>query len=268
MDVYVEDTIRPAQSATKTIISREAVLDWLRQPSQALQKGLIEHFDSTIGRTTVLLPFGGKTQMTEVDASVQKLPIRDRDTNTVSIMTVGGNPAELSISPYRGAYLAVVEALAKTTAVGGDISKTKLSMQEYFRRLGKDPRNWGMVLQALLGALQAQADFHTPAIGGKDSMSGTFQDRHVPPTLLVFALTQGLTNQIISPEFKSHGNYVYLYLPLTDEAGLPNPQDVQNAYRLVHEKICNHIVISAAAIKAGGWIEAVVKIGFRQPNRL
>jgi phosphoribosylformylglycinamidine synthase len=263
MSVLINDSIaKPNQPLKHPKISAAAILDWLKQPAIAMQKGMIEHFDSTIGRTTVLLPFGGKHQLTEVDASIQKLPIQDRDTKTVSIMSVGGNPDILSESPYRGAYLAVVEALAKAAAVGGDITKTRLSLQEYFRRLEDDPKNWGTLVQALLGALQAQIDFGAPAIGGKDSMSGTFQDLHVPPSLLAFALTVGNVDQVISPEFKSAGHSVYVYQPSLDDAGLPLHQEIIKAYKLVRELINQKVVISASAIKAGGWIEAVVKMGF------
>ncbi|NLZ61892.1 MAG: phosphoribosylformylglycinamidine synthase, partial [Acholeplasmataceae bacterium] len=262
-DVFVKDTLKKSNLDTRqSRITASFILDWLKKPGIAMQKGMIEHFDSTIGRTTVLLPFGGKTQMTEVDASVQMLPTKGRKTQVVTIMTVGGDPDQLSASPYRGAYLAVVEALAKAIAVGGDISKTRLSLQEYFRRLGKDPRNWGMVLQALLGALRAQTDFMTPAIGGKDSMSGSYHDLHVPPTLLAFALTPGMADRVISPQFKGSGHPVYLFCPKTDEAGLPLHQEILEASRTISKLNSQGIVLSAYAIKAGGWIEAVVKMGF------
>lgn len=261
--VFVADTLSQAQKQVNPVpFTKTNVLEWLGKPGIALEKGMIEHFDATIGRTTVFLPFGGKTQMTEIDASVQKIPIPGKDSDTVSIMTVGGNPDLMSESPFLGSYLAVVEALAKTLAVGGDIQKTRLSFQEYFRRLGNDPANWGSVFQALLGAVKAQADFEIPAIGGKDSMSGSYQDLHVPPTLLAFALTIGDIKHLVSPEFKVAEHPVYLYQPKVDRYGLPDSQELRKFYRKILELIRKKTLPSLMAVKAGGWIEALVKMGF------
>ncbi|MDD3113256.1 MAG: phosphoribosylformylglycinamidine synthase [Candidatus Izemoplasmatales bacterium] len=261
--VFVKDTLRKkSESSSNPLQNKDTLLEWLSMPSHAIQKGMIEHFDSTIGRTSIFLPFGGKTQMTEVDASVQKLPFTESDSSLVTIMTVGGNPDCLSESPYRGAYLAVVEALAKAMAVGGDIRRTHLSLQEYFQRLGTNPENWGNVFQALLGALQAQADFEVPAIGGKDSMSGSFLDLHVPPTLLAFALTIGDIDHLVSPEFKAPGHRVYLFQPSLNGFGLPDSTEIKRVYQKILDLIQKKRIQALAAIKAGGWVEAVAKMSY------
>ncbi|MFA7144234.1 MAG: phosphoribosylformylglycinamidine synthase [Candidatus Izemoplasmatales bacterium] len=241
---------------------KQTIIKHLGSYHVASQKGMIEQFDSSIGKTTVLSPLGGKFQLTEVDASVQKLPILERVTDTCTIMTFGFNPEILSSSPFHGSYLAVVEALAKCVAVGGDWQKARLSLQEYFRKLGNDPHNFGIVFQALLGALQAQIDYQVPAIGGKDSMSGSFASLHVPPTLIAFALAVASANQVISPELKKIGSFIYLLEPDIDEYGLPLPKSTIKIWNQITTLIRSHQVISAFAVKAGGWIEAIAKMSF------
>ncbi|MFA5036390.1 MAG: phosphoribosylformylglycinamidine synthase [Candidatus Izemoplasmatales bacterium] len=260
--VYVEDTVSQYNQSILVKDIKQSVLKHLSSYPVASQKGMIEQFDSSIGCTTVLSPYGGKYQLTEVDASVQKIPITDRKTDTCTIMTVGFNPETLTASPYRGAYLAVVEALAKCVSVGVDWRNARLSLQEYFRKLGNDPHNWGQVFQALLGALQAQVDYKVPAIGGKDSMSGTFETIHVPPTLIAFALSIGSAEQVISPEFKTVGSYIYLLEPQIDQYGIPLSEATASIWNQLHSLIVKHEVISAFAVKAGGWIEAVAKMSF------
>ena len=189
----------------------------------ASQKGLMEIFDSTIGATTVLMPFGGKYQMTPTDVSVQKLPLLKGETDTASAITWGYNPVLSSWSQFHGGAYAVVESLAKLVSVGVDYKRVRLSFQEYFQKLGQNPKNWGKPFSALLGTIEMQRAFEIPAIGGKDSMSGTFNDIHVPPTLISFAVSPVKASVVISPEFKKAGNKIYLvkhhmlenYMPLS-----------------------------------------------------
>ena len=185
------------------------IKDDLKQPNVASQIGLAEMFDASIGKSTVLMPFGGKYQLTETEGSVQKLPVFGF-TNTCSIMTHGYNPEVSLYSPYLGAAYSVVEALARVTALGGNWATCRLTNQEYFERLHTDPEKWGKPMQALLGLIEAEMAFETPAIGGKDSMSGTFNEICVPPTLITFAVTTDKTENIISSELKGEGNYLYL----------------------------------------------------------
>ena len=177
------------------------------------KRGLSERFDSTIGAGTVLMPFGGKYQRTPIQAMVNKVSAEKKDTSTCSLMAWGYNPFIMEKSPYHGAYLAVVESVSKLVAEGAKFEEVYLSFQEYFEKLGKDPSRWGKPFSALLGALDAQLDLETGSIGGKDSMSGTFEDLDVPPTLVSFAVTTENIDNIISPEFKKAGSRVYLLKP-------------------------------------------------------
>src|SRR5690606_20778578 len=158
--------------------------------------------DSTIGAGTVLMPFGGKYQLTPAEGMVAKIPVLEGDTNTATIMTHGYNPRIAKWSPFHGAVYAIVEALAKLTAMGGDYRKVRMTFQEYFERLGDDPKKWGKPFSALLGAYRAQMELGIPSIGGKDSMSGTFEDLTVPPTLVAFAVGVLDVRDVVSPEFK------------------------------------------------------------------
>ncbi|MDE5906885.1 MAG: phosphoribosylformylglycinamidine synthase, partial [Alistipes sp.] len=187
----------------------ERFADNLKDNNVLSQRGLVEMFDSTIGRSTVLMPFGGRTQRTETQVSVQKLPV-DGFTRTASIMAFGYNPYVASWSPYHGAAYAVVEAAAKVVAAGARYDKMRYSYQEYFERMTRDPRSWGKPLAALLGALRMQVELGLPSIGGKDSMSGTFQDINVPPMLMAFGITTVDAATVISPDFKRPGNRIYL----------------------------------------------------------
>jgi phosphoribosylformylglycinamidine synthase len=175
----------------------------------ASQKNMIEMFDSTIGAGTVLMPFGGKYQLTETQAGVQKLPVRHGYTDTCSVLAFGYNPFISECSPFHGAQYAIIESMAKLVAVGGDYRKIRFTFQEYFEKLGKDEEKWGKPFAALLGAITVQNFFHLPAIGGKDSMSGTFKNINVPPTLVSFAIATEKASNIISPEFKKTGNHIY-----------------------------------------------------------
>ena len=238
------------------------------------QKGLAERFDSTIGGGTVLMPFGGKYQMTPAEGMVAKLPVLGAETNTATAMTFGFNPYLSEWSPFHGALYAVVESVAKLVALGGDAAKVRLTFQEYFESLGKEPERWGKPLAALLGALWAQHELFLPAIGGKDSMSGTFMDMHVPPTLVSFAVGVMRSEQAISPEFKYVGNKVYAVPCPRDEQDLPIFRKLRENFKKIHEMAASRKIFSAASIGIGGIAAAVTKmclgngIGFRFANAL
>lgn len=241
----------------KTPISKNAVIEHLKHPNIATNIGLIEQFDASIGSSSVLLPLGGKYQLSEVDVSVQKIPLKNTDTDVASIVAYGFDPYLMEKSPYHGAYLAVVESLAKFVSVGGDYSKARLSFQEYFKRLGTDPYAWGDVLSALLGAFQAQNDFNAPAIGGKDSMSGTFEQLHVPPTFISFAFGVTQASEVISPELKDFNHKLYLIdTPITNE-GLPNSEAFKTVCRALY--INKKAIKSMVALKSGGLLEGLMK---------
>ncbi|MDO9629570.1 MAG: phosphoribosylformylglycinamidine synthase, partial [Acholeplasmataceae bacterium] len=259
---FIEKPLEIPLSLLKTTeIFDDAITQAIQSMNTASQKGMIEYFDSTIGATTVLMPFGGKTLRTEVDASVQKLPIKDIKTDVASVLTFGFNPEITSWSPYHGAYLAVVEAISKSLAVNSNYRKIRFSFQEYFKKLGNDPKAWGSVTAALLGALQAQEDYQMPAIGGKDSMSGTFEELHVPPTFVAFAVTTAQASKVISPEFKEPGNYIYLYSPPCTNY-LPIANELIKDYDFIQNNMNQMNIISAKALLQGGWLEAVLKMSF------
>ncbi len=237
-------------------------LNNLKQKNIASQKGLIELFDATIGASTVLMPFGGKNQLTEVDASVQKLPVLNGDTNTCSIMTYGFNPNISEWSPFHGAIYAVIESISKVVAVGGNYNGIRFSFQEYFRKLAQDPKNWGLPFAALLGAIYAQSEFELPAIGGKDSMSGSFKDKHVPPTLISFAVNVENIENIISPEFKQVNNYVYLVKHKEQSNFIPNINQLKKNYDFIYNNVKQKYIVSAFALKQGGIAEAIAKMSF------
>ncbi len=230
------------------------------------KRGLCERFDSTIGAGTVLMPFGGKYQMTPPQAMVHLIPVEKGHTDTVSYMAWGGNPHIAEKSPYHGAYLAVVESLCKLVATGASFEDVYLSFQEYFLKPQKDPKRWGQPLAALLGAFRAQLDYGVAAIGGKDSMSGTFEHIDVPPTLVSFAVTTGDLSEVISPEFKGAGHKVVLLSPEYDENGLPVPASLLKNFALVTKLMREGKVRSAFTPGYGGVAEGVMKAAFG--NRL
>ena len=223
------------------------------------KRGLSERFDSTIGAGSVLMPFGGKYQLTPVQAMVQKISLEKGETDDVSFMSWGYDPFVTSLSPYKGAYLAVVSSLCKLVATGAAFSDVYLTFQEYFERLGKDENKWGKPLAALLGALEAQLDFGVAAIGGKDSMSGTFENISVPPTLVSFAVTTGKVGDVVSPEFKAAGHKVYLLAPETKN-GLPDPKSQIALFNRVTELMRAGKIVAAYAVSHGGVAEAVYKM--------
>ncbi len=226
------------------------------------KRGLSERFDSTIGAGSVLMPFGGKHQLTPVQAMVNKISIEKKDTKTASLMAWGYNPFIAEKSPYHSAYLAVVESVSKLIATGADFNEVYLTFQEYFEKPKKDGKRWGKPLSALLGAFKAQMDYEIASIGGKDSMSGTFEDIDVPPTLVSFAVTTDSVDNIISPEFKVSGSNVYLLKPEYDENGLPVATSVKENYNTVSKLVRCGKVLAAYTPTYGGVAEAVMKMAF------
>ena len=226
------------------------------------KRGLSERFDSTIGAGTVLMPFGGKYQLTPIQAMVQKISVEKKHTDDCSFMAFGYNPFITSASPYHGAYLAVVESVCKLIASGASFEDTYLTFQEYFERLGKDPKRWGKPLAALLGAFRAQTELGIGAIGGKDSMSGSFEKLDVPPTLVSFAVTTGKTGEVVSPEFKAAGHKVCLLTPAYDENGLPETASLLETFDTVTELLRSGKAVAAYTPGMGGIAEAVMKMGF------
>ncbi len=224
------------------------------------KKGMSEWFDSTIGAATVVMPFGGLRQLTPVQAMAAKLPVLHGETETCSGMAWGYNPVIASQSPYKGAYLAVAESLAKLTAAGFSKDHAYLTFQEYFERLGSDPKRWGKPLAALLGALQAQKDLGVAAIGGKDSMSGSFEELDVPPTLVSFAVSWGKAGNVISPEWKKAGSRVVWLAPEYRDGGLlPRPESLLRVFAQVEDLIRSEKAVSAATPGYGGMAEQLFK---------
>ena len=239
---------------------KEKVFNNLQDPNVTSQKGLIEMFDSTIGRSTVLMPFGGCLQTTETQVSVQKLPV-DGYTDTASIMAFGYNPFISEWSPYHGAAYSVVEACAKVVAAGASFEKMRFSYQEYFERM-HGSRSWGKPLGALLGALKMQVELGLPSIGGKDSMSGTFEHINVPPMLMAFGITTVNAGKVISPELKWEGNRLYLirHTPLSNY--MPDVSQLKANFKFVEDQISCGNIVSAYALGFGGLAEAICKMTF------
>lgn len=224
------------------------------------KRGLAERFDSTIGAGTVLMPFGGKYQLTPIQAMVQKISVEKKHTSDCSFMAWGYNPYLSEQSPYHGAYCAVVESVSKLIATGASFDDVYLTFQEYFEHPSRDPKRWGKPLAALLGAFKAQLELGIGSIGGKDSMSGSFEDLDVPPTLVSFAVTTGKTDEVISPEFKSAGHKIALIVPKYDANGLPVASSLIEVYSRVTSLIRDHKAISAYTPCIGGIAEAALKM--------
>ncbi len=226
------------------------------------KRGLSERFDSTIGAGTVLMPFGGKHQLTPIQAMVQKVSVEQGHTDDCSFMSWGYNPFVAEQSPFHGAYLAVVESVCKLIATGASFEDVYLTFQEYFERPGKDGKRWGKPLAALLGAFRAQRELGIGSIGGKDSMSGSFEDLDVPPTLVSFAVTTGKVTDVISPEFKQAGHRVVLLTPAYDQNGLPETASLLAVFALVTSLQRAGKVYASYTLGMGGVAEAVMKMGF------
>ncbi|OEH85529.1 phosphoribosylformylglycinamidine synthase [Desulfuribacillus stibiiarsenatis] len=241
---------------------RQAWIANLTDLNVAGQQGLVERFDSTIGAGTVLMPFGGKYQATPAEGMVAKIPVIGKETNTATIMTHGYNPKLASWSPFHGALYAVVEAVAKVVAIGGRYDSIRLTLQEYFEKLGTDASKWGKPFSALLGAYHAQEQFGIPAIGGKDSMSGTFKDLHVPPTLVAFAVDVVKADKVISPEFKQAGSQVVFIPSKFDGQSMIDFDNLKANFTKVTELIHSGKVLAAHTVKYGGIAEALTKMAF------
>ena len=226
------------------------------------RRGLSERFDSTIGAGTVLMPFGGRNQLTPIQAMVQKISMEEKHTDDCSFMSWGYNPFITEQSPYHGAYLAVVDSVCKLGASGAAFRDVYLSFQEYFERLGKDSMRWGKPLSALLGAFEAQMGLGIAAIGGKDSMSGSFEELHVPPTLVSFAVTTGKTSEVVSPEFKQAGHRVIRLAPEVGPDGLPTAESLIRLFDRITELQRSGKVTASYTMGMGGIAEAVMKMAF------
>ena len=261
---HMDAAAEKAQSYGKTVTGSfaENFLAVASDLNTCSKRGLSERFDSTIGAGTVLMPFGGKYQLTPIQAMVQKISVEKKHTDDCSFMAFGYNPFITSASPYHGAYLAVVESVCKLIASGASFKDTYLTFQEYFERLGKDPKRWGKPLAALLGAFRAQTELGIGAIGGKDSMSGSFEKLDVPPTLVSFAVTTGKTGEVVSPEFKAAGHKVCLLTPAYDENGLPETASLLETFDAVTELLRSGKAVAAYTPGIGGIAEAVMKMGF------
>ncbi|MDR1906029.1 MAG: phosphoribosylformylglycinamidine synthase [Clostridiales bacterium] len=240
----------------------EKALDNLSNINVASQKGLVEMFDNTIGASTVLMPYGGKYMLTPTDVSAQKLPVPGGKTKTASIAAYGCNPYITTLSPFHGALYAVVESVAKLVASGAGYEGIRFTFQEYFEKLGADKKRWGKPFAALLGAYYAQQAFKMPSIGGKDSMSGTFKDIDVPPTLISFAVKTAKTDDIISPEFKKSGSKIYLFSAPVSEDGIVCFEKLMKNFDKITALIREGSIISAQALRYGGLTEALAKMSF------
>lgn len=261
-DVYVASPDKkPAFRAAGSDIKS----DWLNNLSDlnvACQKGLVEQFDSTIGANTVLMPFGGKNQLTPAEVMAAKVPVLKGETTTTTLMSWGYNPVIAKWSPFHGALYAVVESVAKIVAGGGKYSSVRLTFQEYFERLGEEPKRWGKPFAALLGSLVAQMELGTASIGGKDSMSGTFKDMDVPPTLVSFAVDVTKMDNVISPEFKAAGNTIIKLDVKYDDYDMPCFDELKKNFDIVSRLIHDKKVVSAATIGFGGIAAAISKMCF------
>lgn len=224
------------------------------------QKGLVEMFDSTIGAGTILMPLGGTYQLSPAVGMAAKLPVISGDTNTATLMTYGFDPQLSSQSPFHGAYFAVIDSVTKIAAMGGDISKVRLTFQEYFERLGDDPEKWGKPFAALLGALKAQKELELPAIGGKDSMSGSFMDLHVPPTLVSFAVGISEASHVISTELKRTNSRIVLLSPEKDCDGLLNHKAYRETMKRIRELAIEGEILSANTVGEGGIFVSLFKM--------
>lgn len=252
----------------------EGWMDFAQNLNICSQKGLVERFDATIGAGTVLMPFGGKYQLTPTQAMAAKIPVLKGQTNTCSLMGWGFNPYLSEKSPYHGAMCAVIESIAKIIAIGGTYENCWLTFQEYFERTQNNPTRWGKPFSALLGAFKAQMELGCGSIGGKDSMSGTFENIDVPPTLCSFAVSTADARKVISNEFKKSGNKVVMLTPDYDENKLPVFDSVRKTFEKVEKLIADGVVESAWAISYGGVAEAVMKmalgnkLGFRFAEKM
>ena len=246
---------------------KETWMNMLGSLQVCSQKGLVERFDASIGAGTVMMPYGGKYQQTEIQTMVAKLPVLKGKCDAVTLMSYGFDPYLSSWSPYHGAVYAVLSSIAKIVAAGGDYKKIRFSFQEYFKRMATDPTRWGQPFAALLGAYDAQIGFGLPSIGGKDSMSGSFKEEggeevNVPPTLVSFAVNVAEAKTMISPEFKKAGNKIVVFDIEKDGYDLPNYEQIMDGYAKIFADIVAGKIVSAYAVEANGVAEAVSKMAF------
>ncbi len=249
----------PFTSLSSSLQIKDKLLNHLKDKNIACRKGMVNIFDSTIGGTTILMPYGGKYQLTETQCSVQKFPI-DKFCTQCSMVSYGFQPTIGTCSPFHGGAYAVVESIAKIVANGGNWQGIRFSFQEYFEKLDQNPQKWSKPFLALLGAFQAQVAFQLPAIGGKDSMSGSFEHLSVPPTLISFAFQTANISHIISPEWKQPGSYLYLIHHTPKQDQTPHYEQIKNNFSFIHEYIKKGIILSAFAIEYGGIAEAIIKM--------
>lgn len=266
-------TVKPPSGAVSPFVKknvgdvRETWLQVLEDLNVCSQKGLVEMFDSSIGSGSVFMPYGGKYQLTETQVMAAKLPVLKGTTDTVTMMSYGFDPDLSSWSPFHGAVYAVVSSVAKIVAAGGDFKKIRFTFQEYFRRMTSDPESWGLPFAALLGAFQAQLGFELPSIGGKDSMSGTFQDEehgeiHVPPTLVSFAVDIASHRELVTPELKRAGSKLVVLRLVKDEYDLPKYKEVMEGYEKLRQDMQAGRILSAYAVEGHGLAAAVSKMAF------
>lgn len=249
---------------------RESWLNLLSDLNVCSQKGLVERFDGSIGAGSVLMPYGGACQLTETQAMIARLPMDQGDCDTVTMMSCGYDPYLSSWSPYHGAVYAILTSVAKIVANGGDYRRIRFTFQEYFKRMTEDPRRWGVPFAALLGAFDAQMALGLASIGGKDSMSGTFDDEsgeiNVPPALVSFAVDISDKKHVVTPEFKRPGSKIVLFFAERDEADLPVYEQIKDGYEKLYREMEAGRILSAYAVERGGMAEAVSKMAFG--NRL
>ena len=254
-----EHSVMDAQTVTDV---KSKWLETLSDLNVCSQKGLAEKFDSTIGAGTVLMPFAGKYQLTPSDGMVAKVPVLKGETNSATIMTFGYNPEISKWSPYHGSTYAIIESVSKAVALGADYKTIYLTFQEYFERLGNDKKRWGQPFAALLGAYKTQLELKIAAIGGKDSMSGSFNELDVPPTLTSFAVAPVKADCVVSQELKQSGSKLMLFTVERDENQLPKFDELKEMYETVHKLIANGKVLSASTVKGFGLCETVSKMAF------
>ena len=260
--VSVTMPTEPIKTIQPTKPIKDLWLQTLGDLNVCSQKGLVEMFDSSIGAGSVVMPYGGRYQLTPTQSMVGKLPLLDGKCDTVTIMSYGMDPYQTSWSPFHGAVYAVLSSVAKIAAAGGDASRVRLTFQEYFKKLGNNPYRWGEPFAALLGAYNAQMGLKLPAIGGKDSMSGTFNDIDVPPTLCSFAVGISDLQHVVTPELKQAGNKLVLLDIKEKEYGMPDYEDALSQYAALRKAIEAGLVKSTYALGFGGIIEAVSKMAF------
>ena len=263
-DVEVEMPVKEDRFFDKKSVSdvKTKWLETLADLNVCSQKGLVERFDGSIGAGSVYMPYGGRYQLTETQTMVAKIPVLKGDCDTVTMMSFGFDPYLTTWSPYHGAIYAVLESVAKIVAAGGDYKKIRFTFQEYFRRMTEDPKRWSQPFAALLGAYDAQMGFGLPSIGGKDSMSGTFNQIDVPPTLVSFAVDVAKEKDIITPEFKKAGNKIVEFKIAIDEYDKPDYKQVMDLYDKIHELIAKKVIVSAYTIDSKGAIAAISKMAF------